>query len=111
MCCCRVNTNILMANLFAKYDKPTGLSYNQIERFYNYMFENFYVYMPSDFCLEKIKECVREYTQLYTINKDGESIIVKRGELKPNLEYFNSIYSEANSKYIERLTSSFIETI
>lgn len=107
MCCCRINTDVLMANFFAKLEDNRAITLNDLQSYLDFLSEEFFVYVYSDFCAEKVKECAEEYSELYQIKKLGEEFVIERGSLTPNLKYFNAIYSEAVSSHIERMTSYF----
>lgn len=108
MCCCRINTNVLLANFFSKLEDNKVATLNDLQSYFDFLSERFFVYVTSDFCVEKVRECVNEYPELYHIKKQGEDIVIEHGSLIPNLKYFNSIYNEATSFYIERMTSLFL---
>lgn len=107
MCCCRINTDVLLANFFSKLEDNKVATLNDLRSYFNFLSERFFVYVTSDFCIEKVRECVNEYPELYQIKNQGEDIVIEHGCLIPNLEYFNAIYSDAVSSYIERMTSFF----
>lgn len=107
MCCCRINTDVLLANFFSKLEDNRIVTINDLRFYLDFLSERFFVYVTSDFCVEKVKECVSKYPELYQIKKHGEDIVIEHGSLIPNLEYFNAVYSDAISSYIERMTSYF----
>lgn len=109
MCCCRINTDILLANLFAKKTNKNGVTIQTIVSYLNFLVEHFPVYVASDLCEESVFACTKRYKDLYYSTGSGDSLTIFNGNLAPNLKYFNSIYNEDIADYIERMTESFIK--
>lgn len=38
--------------------------------------------MPSDFSSDRIKKCVQDYPKLYSMDKNGDDIVIRRGGTK-----------------------------
>lgn len=108
MTCLRVNTDVLLANIFSIHHHP--LYVKDIQEYLNYLSEMFPTYISSDFCIEKIQATIKQYPELYKISEDdnGDKII-SPNTLKPNLKFFNQVYSDVVSSYLERATKSYFE--
>lgn len=117
MCCNRIDTDALMANLFAvscesEDTHPEGFSFTVLRKYLDFLSERFPVYVASDFSRQAIDECVAEYPDLYQLAEvEGEELIVKSGNLCPNLEYFNASFSENISTFINNMTKMYLNLI
>ena len=117
MCCNRINTDALMANLFAvsresEDSPPEEFSFTVLSEYLDFLSERFPVYVASDFSRQAIDECVAEYPDLYQrIENEGGELIVKSGSLCPNLEYFNASFSESISAFINNMTKIYLSLI
>lgn len=109
MCCCRVDTSVLLANLFAKLKRETEISEKTVQNYLDYLTEVIPTYVSSDFSRHALLCCVEEYPELYKIRESSEETLISAGELRPNLEFFNSKYSEPVARFIERLADSFVK--
>lgn len=115
MCCNRINTDTLMANLFATsykiYNSPSKIVYSieQLREYLQFLSDQFPVYVASNFSKEAVNECVHKYPLYYQLaeREDGE-VIVRSGKEHPNLDYFNAIFSESISTYIDRITNMYV---
>lgn len=107
MCCCKINTDILMANFFSKLDSNKPVTLDDLKSYLEFMQERFFTYIASDFCSERVKSCAERYPELYEIKVSKNGIAIKSGRLRPNLKYFNSVYNTEVASYIERLTDNF----
>lgn len=108
MCCCRINSDVLLANFYAL--SPRSHTFEEISDYMSYLTERFPVYVATNFSLHSIKKCVESYPELYSMSDVNGEVIVHSGKLTPNLQYFNSIYNEAVSDYIIRCTKNFVES-
>lgn len=108
MCCCIIKTDVLMANLFSKIN-VRYISIGDIERYFNYLYENFPTYVTSDLCAKKVKACADKYPELYKATELGGNVFVLKGEINPNIGYFNSKYPDYIAGYIVRLTNKFLK--
>lgn len=105
-----------MANLFAVSQQSSGkssevkFSITQLNEYFEFLSNQFPVYVVSNFSEQAIEDCVLKYPLYYRF-ADENNKVIKSGETKPNLCYFNSIYSENISTYINRITQKFIDKI
>ena len=117
MCCNRIDTDALMANLFAVSREsvepyPEEFSFTALRKYLDFLSERFPVYVTSDFSRQAIDECVAEYPDLYQrAESEGGELIVKSGSLCPNLEYFNASFSESISTFINNMTKIYLSLI
>lgn len=109
MCCCRINTDVLLANLFAKKTNRNGVTIQILVSYLNFLAEHFPVYVTSDLCEERVSACTKRYKDLYYSTGSGDSLTIFSRDLTPNLKYFNSIYNKVVADYIERMTESFVK--
>lgn len=108
MCCSRINTEILLANLFAKSsDRQYSLS--DLQGYLNFLTEHFPVYVASDFSEQAVRECAARYQMLYQVEEQENELVVYPGELTPNLAYFNWVFPEGVVRFLEETTDSFLE--
>ncbi len=115
MCCNRINTDALMANLFAASGEaagPTPLEFSvaSLREYFNFLSERFPVYVTSDFSPQAVDDCVEEYPELYQMCEDenGQTVIRSSGCGRPNLEFFNAPFSKDISTHISRMTRLFL---
>lgn len=109
MCCCRINTDVLLANLFSKFPGNLMVSLADLQVYLAYLSERFPTYVVSDCSLKAMRECVEAYPELYrAVERDG-SFLIARGALSPKASYFNSQYPASIARYIGSLTDGFFE--
>ncbi|MCI9330807.1 MAG: hypothetical protein HFG05_01350 [Oscillibacter sp.] len=109
MCCNRINTDVLLANLFAV--SPRRYTETDIRSYLDFLTECFPTYVTSDYSPQRIRECVAQYPELYHATEQDGIMAVSPGELTPKLSYFNDIYPESISSYITRSTESFLNAV
>ncbi len=107
--CCKVNTDVIMANLFAKKLDNDGVSIDTLKKYFEFLKEHFPVYLASDFSEYAIEYCVKVFPQLYRSDGKGVDLVIYHGEQIPNLRFFNCKYNEVVSKYIEDTTIMFLK--
>jgi len=116
MCCNRVNTDVLMANLFAAMGNsdsaPREVSVDTLRKYFRFLSERFPVYVASDFSEQAVEDCIEEHPELYQKIKgeDGQTVIRASGRKCPNLEFFNAPFSPDISTHIKRMTKLFLDT-
>lgn len=49
-CCCRITTEVFMANIFAVLGKTRPLTFNELQAYVEHVRNVFYTYVPTDFC-------------------------------------------------------------
>ena len=109
MCCSRINTDVLLANLFAV--SPRTYTEEDIGSYLDFLVDCFPTYVTSDYSPQRIQECAVQYPELYsTAERDGVTEVIP-GKIRPRLSYFNAIYPNSISSYITRSTKSFLSTI
>ena len=113
MCCIRIDTDVLLANFFAqKYpaNKKFCASIDVLEDYLLFLSGMFSQYLATDFCEQKVEECIAKYPQLYRRLEANSVLLVVSGNLVPNLEYFNALYSDEVSKYIQKVTKVYLQS-
>lgn len=118
MCCSRINTDALMANLFAASSEnaeqaPIEFSVSALGDYLSFLSERFPVYVASDFSVQAVDECVEEYPELYQKDEgeDGQTVIRSPGLGRSDLEYFNASFSKDISTHISRMTQLYLKSI
>lgn len=107
MCCIRINTDVILANIFAIRDVP--ISANELSDYVNFMYSYMPTYVITDFCKESVKEVVDIYHELYIFEEKDGSFVVSAGKMMPNLKFFNSRYSDAVALCIQRGTKFYFD--
>lgn len=107
MCCTRINTEALLANLFAQ-TADQNYSLSDLQDYFTFLTEHFPLYVASDFSERAVRECVEKYPMLYQGREQDGDFIVCPGEQIPNLSFFNRALPNAVSEYLGGTTSSFL---
>ena len=109
MCCYRINTEVLLANLFVNSEYPVDYTYDDVHNYFRYMAEKFPTYLCTDLSEQALYDCGAEYPDIYTVyrSKDGK-VTVRSKEYKPNLDYFNVSYSYGLRNYMEYVTKEYL---
>lgn len=107
MCCTRINTEDLLANLFAKTE-TSEYSLSTLQGYFTFLTEHFPLYVASDFSEQAVRKCAEKYPMLYQIRDQEGDLVVCSGEQTPNLAFFNRALPSAVSEYLGRTTSSFL---
>jgi len=107
MCCCRINTDVIVSLLLANLDDPNAkISWDILDRFYKFLAENVPTYVPTDLSMERVRDYIDEYPKLASLDSDN---CIRRGELRPRLEYFvDRQYNESMGHFIKGLGSRFV---
>lgn len=109
MCCSRINTDVLLANLFAA--SPRTYTEKDIGSYLDFLVDSFPTYVTSDYSPQRIQECAVQYPELYSMaERDGVMEIIP-GKIRPKLSFFNAIYPDNISSYITRSTTMFLSMI
>lgn len=108
MCCCEVNTDVLLANLFAKKKNGDGVTLNVLKDYLNFLSQWIPIYVTSNLCKEEIIICAEHYKELYELRDENGEIKIFPGKTSPKLSYFNNCYNKSIGEYIERLTDLFL---
>lgn len=106
MCCCRMSTVALMANLFAKLPEGRPASTAYFQDYLDYLTQVFPVYLTSDFCESAVLDCVEQFQELYHAQR--EPCLIVHCYRRPNLEYFNDCFHSDIAAFIERTTERFV---
>lgn len=106
-CCCRVNTDIILANLLSKVKDKLSFTFSDIEGYYNYLAEEIPTYVVTDLSIDSVRDCVQKYPEIFDTDSNGNII---PGEYEINTNHFNTIYPESIASFIERTTKHYIET-
>ena len=111
MCCNRMDTDVLLANLFAA-NQPENeqfqVSMDYLMDYLQFLSRMFSEYLATDLCEQKVEECVAKYPQLYRRSEANGTLSISSGEQQPNIEYFNAVYSGSISNYIQRITNVYL---
>ena len=113
MCCYRINTEVLLANLFARSKKyPISYSVSNVNGYLRFLSERFPTYLTTNLSEQAIRDCISQYPELYQLSNDkkGETV-VESGGFRPNLDYFTAVYSQGVCYYIENITYEYLETL
>lgn len=110
-CCCRINTEQILANFFAKFNSDREVSIAELGNYLDYLSERFPVYVTSDFSSSNVHWCTTRYPGIYTLceHDDGTFGIKKTEGMIPNLKLFNDCFSEAYASFIERTTEGYFK--
>lgn len=113
MCCYRINTEVLLANLFARSKEyPISYSVHSVNGYLRFLSESFPTYLATNLSDQAICDCIVEYPELYRLSKDADgNIVVKSGEFRPNLNYFNAPFTKGVCNYMENVTYAYLETL
>lgn len=112
MCCCRINTEVLLANLFAKSEKSATYTLDNLKDYLKFLAKGMPIYLSTNFSKKEVLDCVEIYSDLYRISKkEGETIIIHSGNEFPNLEFFNAAYPASMSEYIKKVTSAYVKNM
>lgn len=117
MCCNRIDTDVLLANLFASASKEIVhcqkiiYSINQIREYLFFLQNSFPVYVVSNFSEESVEICAIKYPLYYQLSGcKGKDLVVCSGGKVPNIDFFNSVFSPSISNYIKRITKIFLNS-
>lgn len=106
MCCIRINTDVLLANLFGSEERKT-LSVRDIDAYIRFLARRFPSYLVSDFSEYKLVEAAEKYPKFYRI-ADKEELSVKPGKKVPDRDLVNEIYPGIVSNYLKNLTDLYM---
>ena len=109
MCCLRVDTDVILAQLFAASKYPVSYTMEDIKKYFNFLSQKFPVYLTTNLCEDLVVSCTEEYPELYVLSNNGKEIVVKSGNFYPNLDYFMTMFQEGNKNYMKIVTESYLE--
>jgi len=109
MCCCILETDVLLANFFAKYKGSKPVSFQTFCSYLDFLSHNIPTYVISNLSVPEVKRCAKQYPTLYKIEKINGKVFIACGEKVPKLSFFNSVYNNATASFIERLTEAFLK--
>lgn len=109
MCCEQINTEVLLANLFAAAGPGQCFSLTDIGEYLGFLLEQVPTHVSSDLSAERVLDCSNKYPLLYNITGHGGEMIVGSGSLRPKLQYFNAIYTNHVADYLVRITKTFLK--
>lgn len=109
MCCYHINTEVLLAYLFGVSKAVDKLTIDEIHAYLRFISERIPTYVCSNLSEYALYTCKEMYPELYTVyrNKEGK-VVIKVNEYRPNLSYFNSVYSFGMCNYLEGLTKEYL---
>lgn len=111
MCCYRINTEVLLANLFAgSSEYPISYTVNNLNEYLRFLYERFPTYLATNFSEQAVYDCTVQYPELYLLSTNKEGVmVVKSGGFRPNLDYFNSPYSTGVRNFIKGITNAYLK--
>lgn len=111
MCCDRINTDTLLANLFASGSR-NYYTFEELAEYYEYLLSFSAMYVASDFCEDSVRQCTNRYPTLFRMYEDvGQVPVVYTGTARPNLQFFNAAYSLDMQDYIRRVTDFYVSKL
>lgn len=111
MCCDRINTDTLLANLFAS-GRRNYYTFEELSEYYNCLLSSSAMYLASDFCEDSVRQCADRYPTLFRAYEDaGHTLVVYSGSARPNLQFFNAAYSVDMRDYIQRITEFYVSRL
>lgn len=107
MCCIRINTDVILANIFAL--QRTSVTIDDLTAYVEFLSKMSPTYVSTDFAESSVKYSVEKYPTLYSIEEkqDGDFVVLA-GEKRPNLQFFNSLYSDSWASYLQRITKAYL---
>lgn len=111
-CCYRLDTDVILANLFEGSSYPVKYSYDDVHEYFRFLSERFPTYLSTNLSEHELYVCADEFYDLYSTykDKDGE-VYIESKDYKPNLDYFNCRYSFGLRHYLGDLTKEYLEQI
>lgn len=107
------NTDVALANLFACRKKDTlCISYEGLNDYIKLIQTGNPLFMHTDISHKAVTNCVNKYSKLYKIGyplTQDTIYIHNPTHYKPNLDYFMQDYSKDDRKYIQYLTTLWIQ--
>lgn len=104
--CCVINTDTLLANLFAKGVQVVSIF--DLVKLLKYIGEGIHTEVVSDLSRTSVLRCASLYPNMVQ-SKDGTVATV--GSRVPDPEYFMDRYSKPTAKHIDQLTDAFLATM
>lgn len=101
--CCVINTDTLLANLFAKGVQVVSIF--DLEKLLKYIGEGIHTEVVSDLSQTSVLRCASLFPNMVQ-SKDGATATV--GSKVPDPEYFMNRYSKPTAKHIDQLTDAFL---
>ena len=109
MCCSRLNTEVILANLIAAKGRSARFSMEDLESYVQFLSDSIPGYVTSDLCEERVLECAAEYPQLYQAHYTPEGdLVVQAGKMCPCVDFFNSGYSREAAGHIREMSNLFL---
>ena len=108
MCCCMIDTDVLLANLFSRYGGRREVPFGVIQLYLDYLQAQFPTYVTSDLSVRHVLDCAGAYPELYQVSGSGENLVVRMCSMRPKLDYFHARYPAHIADYMTRLTASFV---
>ena len=77
MCCLRINTDVIWAQLFAVSSYPIYFTMEDIKKYFHFLSEKFLVYLTTNLSEHNIICCIEMYPELYILskNKNGGGLL------------------------------------
>lgn len=107
MCCNRINTDVILANIFAL--QRTSVTMDDLTAYVNFLSQMFSTYMATDFDEASVRHIVSMYPILYSIKEQQDGgFAVLAGKKRPNLKFFNSMYPDNWASYLQQVTEAYL---
>lgn len=105
MCCLRVETDVLLANIMnSKNYNGVELTVYDLGNCVRYIANRMPGYLDSDVSSDRVGEIATMYPELF----EYDGVFVKRGQYLPRIEFFNQKYPEHIIERICAIINDFL---
>lgn len=105
----RINTDVLLANLFAS-GRRKYYTLGELSEYLEFLRSCSGMYLGSDFCDESVRLCADRYPTLFYYEDVEGAPVVHSRTAQPNLQFFNAPYSADMRDFIQRVTNYYVST-
>lgn len=98
----------MLANIFAVQREPIEI--DDLKAYLKFLSDMFPIYIATDFGESSIGHVVQQYPTLYHIHEQGRNFVISAGIDRPNLKFFNSVYSDDLASYLQKITKFYMES-
>lgn len=110
MCCIRIYTSTMLANIFAIQRNP--VTYKTMDKYVKFLADMFPTYLVTDFSEQSLIDAANDYPNLFKYTEEPDGLITMHaGERRPNLPYFNYPFPETTLKYYTNITKHFFDEL
>lgn len=112
MCCLRINTDVILSQLFALSSYPISFTMEDIKKFFRVLSERFPIYLTTNLSEYAVVMCTKLYPELYNLSyNENKVIIVRSGKNYPNLDFFMESYTQGVRNYMKIITKEFLNNL